>query len=229
MRPIAIAACIVGAVAATTVLSTSAASAAADPLRRKQAGCYTTIQPAVNAAHDGDTILIAPGTYPGGVTVGVSVTIVGAGAGSTIIRGGGPVLTLGVAGAPNPPTISISGVTVTGGVATGDGNITFVATGGGVRIPGSTPSTAGATVTIRNSVITGNRATPSTTVDSGEPCRECQLPVRRGLRRRDRRYRQAHVDQHDRQQQHGRAAGPRATRAAAGSGPPPTAAPGHSR
>ena len=95
-----------------------------------------TIQTAVNAAHDGDTIAIAPGTYPGGVTIDVSVTVVGAGAASTIIKGGGPVLTLGVPGAPNPPTISITGVTVTGGVASGNGDVTFVGLGGGVSIPG---------------------------------------------------------------------------------------------
>ena len=50
-----------------------------------------------------DTIAIAPGTYAGGVKVGVSVAIVGAGAGSTIIKGGGPVLTLGVSGAAVEP------------------------------------------------------------------------------------------------------------------------------
>jgi hypothetical protein len=31
-------------------------------------GCFTTIQAAVNAASDGDTITIAPGTFAGGVT-----------------------------------------------------------------------------------------------------------------------------------------------------------------
>ena len=140
-------------------------------------GCYPTVQQAVDAAADGDTITIARGTYAGGVTVDVSVAIVGAGAGLTIISGGGPVLTLGVAGAASEPTISLTGVTVTGGVATGDGNVTFVGLGGGIRIPGAADG-AGATVTIRSSVITGNRATPSSTVDSGEPCpggSDCQF------------------------------------------------------
>ena len=127
------------------------------------------MQAALDAAHDGDTIVIAPGTYAGGVTVDMSVAIVGAGAGSTIIKGGGPVVTIGVLHAASEPTVSITGVTITGGVATGDGNVTFFAVGGGVFIPGSATG-EGATVTIRNSVITGNRATPSTTVDSGEPC-----------------------------------------------------------
>jgi hypothetical protein len=133
-------------------------------------GCFATVQAAVDGAQDGDTIAIAPGTYAGGVRVGVSVAIVGAGAGSTIIKGGGPVLTLGVAGAAGEPTISIAGVTITGGVATDDANVTFVAVGGGVFIPGSTSGVAGATVTIRNSVITGNRAAPASTTDGGEPC-----------------------------------------------------------
>jgi hypothetical protein len=135
----------------------------------KKAGCYSTVQAAVDAAHDGDAISIAPGTYAGGVTVDVSVTIVGAGAGSTIIKGGGPVLTIGVIHAASQPTVSITGVTITGGVATGDGTVTFDGRGGGVYIPGSATG-VGATVTIRNSLITRNRATPGSTVDSGEPC-----------------------------------------------------------
>ena len=85
----------------------------------RKPGCSSTVQAAVDAAHDGDTIVIAPGTYAGGVTVDVSVAIVGAGASSTIIKGGGPVLTIGVPHAASQPTVSITGVTITGGVATG--------------------------------------------------------------------------------------------------------------
>src|SRR6266567_7064182 len=81
-------------------------------------GCFATIQAAVDAANDGDTITISPGTFAGGVAVDVSVDIRGAGAGATIIRGGGPVVTIGVEGAAVEPTVSISGVTITGGVNT---------------------------------------------------------------------------------------------------------------
>jgi fibronectin-binding autotransporter adhesin len=181
VKRIAIAVCVVGAVTAVTGAAAGGAATTADS--RTHAGgslcvsnkpaCYSTIQAAVDAAHDGDTIAIAPGRYAGGVTVDVSVSIVGAGPASTTIKGGGPVLTLGVFGAATEPTVSITGVTITGGVATStptpSGPLSFVAAGGGVYIPGSATG-AGAIVTIRNSVITGNRATPVSTIDSGEPC-----------------------------------------------------------
>ena len=44
------------------------------------------------------------------------------------------------------------------------------ATGGGVDIPPGADFSGGATVTISNSVITGNRADPTAEVDSGIPC-----------------------------------------------------------
>ena len=177
MKRIAIAACVVATVAATA--ADSAWGAANKLCVSNKHACYSTLQAAVDAAHDGDTIVIAPGRFAGGVTVDVSVAIVGAGAGSTIIKGGGPVLTIGVFGAATEPTVSITGVTITGGVTTSaptpDGPIAFVAAGGGVYIPGSATG-IGATVTIRNSLITGNRASPASTTDSGEPCGSANCP-----------------------------------------------------
>lgn len=122
-------------------------------------GCFATVQAAVDAAHDGDTITIAPGTYAGGITIDVSVDVRGAGARQTVIKGGGPVVTIGQEQAATEPTVSISGVTITGGrndSAPGQA----VAQGGGVRIPqgvfvGTTPG-LGATVSISDSVISGN-------------------------------------------------------------------------
>ena len=118
----------------------------------------STIQAAVDAAHDGDTITIAPGTYAGPITINVSVDVRGAGAGATTIKGGGPVVTIGAEQASTEPTVSLSGVTITGGL-----NDSFpdhaVTQGGGVRIPqGSFPDRngLGATVTISDSVIAGN-------------------------------------------------------------------------
>ena len=95
--------------ALTAMLVVAAASAAAvTPVARaagtlcvgSKPGCFATIQAAVNAAHEGDTITVAPGTYAGGVTIDVSVNLIGAGSNKTIIQGGGPVLTIGQQGGP---------------------------------------------------------------------------------------------------------------------------------
>src|SRR6266567_5413001 len=118
-------------------------------------GCFATIQAAVDAANDGDTITIAPGTFAGGVAIDVSVDLRGAGAGATTISGGAPVLTLGKEFAATEPTISISRVTITGGVNSSVPDHA-VTQGGGVRIPQAAGFTTGATVTISDSIITGN-------------------------------------------------------------------------
>jgi hypothetical protein len=125
-------------------------------------GCFTTIHAAVNAAHDGDTIKIAPGSYAGGITILKSVQLVGAGAGATRIEGGGPVITIGAVA----ETVSISGVTITGGL----NNAAGVAAGGGVKIDPAPDNSIGATVTISDSVIAGNIAAPKATFDSPAPC-----------------------------------------------------------
>jgi hypothetical protein len=167
-------------VAAALVLALAAAGSAAGSPKAsslcvgKGSTCFPTLAAALAAAHDGDTVQLGPGTYSGGVTIDASINLVGAG--RTIIKGGGPVLTIGVFGDPNNDQlqVSISGVTVTGGVTssapTPDGPLTSVAVGGGIDIPsdGGT-GTVGATVTIRDSAITGNRASPSSTTDSGDP------------------------------------------------------------
>jgi predicted outer membrane repeat protein len=140
-------------------------------------GCYSTLQAAVDAAHDGDTITIAPGSYAGGVTIDVSVRLVGAGAGQTTISGGGPVLTIGAYGASSEPTVSIDGVTITGGVTRSSpesvpfvGQEGVIALGGGIEIPPNADFSGGADVTITNSVITGNRVAPTATLPIGPTC-----------------------------------------------------------
>ena len=78
-------------------------------------GCFAAIQLAVNAAHRGDAIAIAAGTYAEHVAIGAKATlqIQGAGAGSTFVDGGGSgtVLTL------NGPSTSvlIGGITLQNG------------------------------------------------------------------------------------------------------------------
>src|SRR5262249_20177695 len=122
-------------------------------------GCaFSQIAPAIAAASPGDTIQVAAGTYDGGFTIHRSVKLVGAGAGSTLIKGGGPVITIGQAFAASEPTVSISAVTITGGETRsaffGNG---FLAVGGGISVPPADNFAQGATVTISNSVITGNK------------------------------------------------------------------------
>ena len=136
-------------------------------------GCYSSIQSAVNAAHDGDTIAVGRGRFPGGVTIDKSIKLAGRGARATIIKGGGPVLTIGLYLAPDPPAVTISGVTITGGLTTsspqsedvGDQNV--IALGGGIAVPFSADGGRGAAVTIKDSVITRNRVAPTATVPSG--------------------------------------------------------------
>jgi hypothetical protein len=144
---------------------------AADLCVGSGAGCYQTIQAAVDAAQDGDTIMIGPGTFAGGIVILKSVQLVGVSASATIIEGGGPVVTVGEPDGVDQPTVSISRVTITGGF-NGSTPQPFAALGGGVWIPSGAGNATGATVTIADSVITGNRADPQATdpLLCGFPC-----------------------------------------------------------
>ena len=168
MRRLALTLCFALLAGGTTAAAGRSAPRTDDICVGGKPGCFGTIQAAVDAAHDGDTITIAPGTFTGGVSIDVSVNIRGAGAGATTIRGGGPVLTLGQEFAPTEPTISISRVTITGGTNTSVPDHA-VTQGGGVRIPqaGSFPFHTGATVTISDSVITGNTVASQQFLPSG--------------------------------------------------------------
>ena len=86
MKRLALTTCV--AALALVGAGSAASAVAAATLCVGGSGCFSTIQAAVDAAHDGDTIRIAPGTFAGGVAIDVSVDIRGAGAGATIISGG---------------------------------------------------------------------------------------------------------------------------------------------
>jgi hypothetical protein len=139
--------------------------------------CFPTLQRAVNVAHDGDTIVLGAGSYSGGVTIDVSITLQGAGADATIISGGGPVITIGDYLAASEPTVSITGVTITGGLTRSSpvssdyvGKAGVMALGGGIFIPPAANFATGATVSIADSTITGNVAAPTSSVDAGFSC-----------------------------------------------------------
>lgn len=161
---------------AATLLGASVASAA-NLCVGKSAGCYATVQAAVVAAHDGDTIRIAPGTFAGPVTVAKSVKLEGTGAARTTIRGGGPVLTIGDPLAAKEPTVLISGVTITGGVTHGDG---VRAAGGGIDVPPGPNFTLGATLHLSRVIITGNRVEPTRTLPGNAPCPDGPCPYAQG-------------------------------------------------
>jgi Right handed beta helix region len=93
---------------------------------------YATIQEALDAVDDGDSILVAPGTYAGGFTIDKRVKLLGSGASQTTISGGDPAT---VTISPEQ-RVTIESVTITDGTQTGVVNF--------------------GTLTLRDSVITDN-------------------------------------------------------------------------
>jgi hypothetical protein len=169
---------LVAAIAAVLLGAAARPASAATLCVGQQAGCFPQIQQAVNAAHDGDTIAVGAGTFAGGITIDKSVRILGAGANKTIINGGGPVVTVFRATASDGLSVTIDGVTITGGVNNSQPG-TEVTFGGGIWIPTSQLdhppfNGTGATVSISNSVVTDNTVTSDSFIPPGfcgpRPC-----------------------------------------------------------
>jgi hypothetical protein len=160
-------------VAAASFAATSAAARSAASLCvGAKPGCFATVQAAVDAAQDGDTIDVGAGTFQGGITITKSVQLVGVSAGATIIRGGGPVVTIGqFEGANAGLQVGLSRLTITGGVNDTQG----FAAGGGIWIPQGSGDATGATVRIDSSVISANRAAPNATFSDSNPG-PCDVP-----------------------------------------------------
>lgn len=72
---------------------------------------YGTIQAAIDAATNGDTLTIEPGSYPGAVLLNKDLTIQGSGAASTVVTSPGTVFAINAAGSGS----SVSGIGTTGG------------------------------------------------------------------------------------------------------------------
>ena len=162
----------------TAVLSASGLAAApalgAERCVGQRADCSATLQDALDAARDGDTIRLTAGTFAGGAIVTKSVALIGAGQRATIIRGGGPVLTIGTLFDETPPTVSIRDLTLTGGRTTSSalslelsGEEGVLALGGGIEIPPGRDFAPGATVTVLRTSVTRNRVAPVGTIPSG--------------------------------------------------------------
>jgi hypothetical protein len=165
------------ALAASTALASSRPAAVTICVGRG-AGCVLTIPAALAKGHAGDVVRIGRGTFAGEITITKSLSLVGAGAGATVIKGGGPVVTI----APSAGRVSLTGLTITGGRTTkdptrrcgadiptcGPGYLRATALGGGIEIAPSTLDGPGkgASVTITDSIVAGNRAEPGVAVSS---------------------------------------------------------------
>jgi hypothetical protein len=127
--------------------------------------CFSSIQPALDAAPAGATVRLSAGEFAGGVVISRDVHLVGAGAALSVVRGGGPVI-LVLSTKQHRPEVDLESLTVTGGVTHGDSKTpgTVNAIGGGLLI--RPVHGQGATVHLRHVVVSGNRTEPTETSDS---------------------------------------------------------------
>ena len=153
-------AAIVAALLAVPVVT----AAAPTPCISVGSSCFPTVQAAINAAPAGAVVAVPGGTFPGGIVIAKSLTLRGAGASKTILSGGEHVITVGTLNAPagSEPTVTISGITITGGRAhdaPGSDIPGVIAVGAGI-LSLNDAGNGGPVLTITDSVVTGNVVSP---------------------------------------------------------------------
>jgi hypothetical protein len=102
-------------------------------------GCaFNAVQLAIDAAEDGDTIVICPGTFAGDLLIEKDLRLVGAGAAATILQGTGTASVVLV----EANTVDLANLHITGGISM---------YGGGIE-------NAGSTLTLTNVLVSENAA-----------------------------------------------------------------------
>ena len=122
-------------------------------------GCYATLQAAVDAATDGDTIRVAQGTYAETVVLTKSLTLEGGWSTDFTTRDWAAHVTT-IDAQRNGSVIQIHGTvspTIEGFVITGGDGSAYLGWGGGIEVYGAAVD-GGGTVIIRHNVITDNVA-----------------------------------------------------------------------
>jgi hypothetical protein len=150
-----------------TPASTATGASGGPPCVKVNATCYPSLDDALAAAEDGDTVRLPAGVFPGGARITTSITLVGAGAGKTVIRGGEHVLTVGEPFEEDRLSVRIEKLTLTGGFARSSEYINapldpgVAAAGGGLEIPPGPDYGQGSTVVVSDVIVRDNRAAPS--------------------------------------------------------------------
>jgi hypothetical protein len=101
-----------------------------------------TIGHAISLASSGDSIIVAAATYTENLGIGISLKVIGAGASTTIIDGGGVHRVVTIGASAQVIQVTLSNVTIRNG---------FSGAGGGIF-------STNATLTVNNSTISGNLA-----------------------------------------------------------------------
>jgi serine protease len=103
-------------------------------------GDQPTIQAGINAASNGDTVLVAPGTYVENINFnGKAITVTSSGGPTTTIIDGGQVASVVTIASGEGPSSVLSGFTIRNGTTTFNSQYE----GGGVYIRGSSPEIIG--------------------------------------------------------------------------------------
>jgi len=129
------------ALASTTWYVNGVSGSNSNDCKSSTAAC-NTIGRAISLAASGDSVMIAAATYGENLTVNISLKLIGSGATSTIIDGGGIASVIVILN--TAANVTLSKVTVRNGVS---------AFGGGIYNQG--------TLTVTNSTISGNLAADS--------------------------------------------------------------------